>query len=293
VVEPDAGMAPVYAAIQGADSSIDLVMYELEDQQAESLLVGAEGRGVSVRVILDQAYARSENQAAYAYLDGHGVAVHWSSTQVDITHQKTMVVDGRTAYIMTGNLTSQYYSSTRDFTVVDTDPADLDAITHTFDADFDGAATMPSPGDDLVWSPGAASPLLAVINGAATRLLVENEEMSDSAIVSALAAAARRGVGVEVCMTDSSSWSSEFATLAAAGVQIRTYAPNAPLYIHAKVILADPGSAGATVFIGSQNFSSTSLTENRELGVILHAPSVIAAIAPVLEQDLSGGTPTS
>jgi phosphatidylserine/phosphatidylglycerophosphate/cardiolipin synthase-like enzyme len=293
VVEPDQGLGAVYQAITGAQHSIDLVMYELEDSTAVSDLVQADRRGVAVRVILDQAYARSENQAAYAALLAGGVAVHWSSTQVDITHQKTLIVDAREALIMTGNLTPQYYSTTRDFVVEDTDAADVAAIGAVFDADFSNSPVTPSAGDDLVWSPGSEPRLASLIESATKRLLIENEEMSDPEIVAALEAAAGRGVDVEVCMTDSSSWSSEFAALVHAGVRVVTYAADASLYIHAKVIVADPGSADERAFVGSENFSSTSLDLNRELGIVLDGSTIVGQIAAVVEGDISGATPWS
>ncbi|HAW10917.1 MAG: phospholipase D-like domain-containing protein [Candidatus Dormibacteria bacterium] len=289
-VEPDQGLGVVYQAIAGAQHSIDLVMYELEDSTAVSDLVQAERRGVTVRVILDQAYAKSENQAAYAALLEGGVAVHWSSTQVDITHQKTLIVDAREALIMTGNLTSQYYATTRDFVVEDTDPVDVAAIGAVFDADFASSPVTPSAGDDLVWSPGSEPALAAIIQGARRQLLVENEEMSDPEIVAALEAAAKRGVDVEVCMTDSSSWSSEFDALVHAGVRVVTYAANASLYIHAKVIVADPGTSTEKAFVGSENFSSTSLDLNRELGIVLDGSAIDGQVAAVLEGDISGAT---
>ncbi len=290
VVEPDQGPGVVYQAITGAQRSLDLVMYELEDTTAVSDLIQAERRGVAVRVILDQAYARNENQAAYASLLASGVAVHWSSTRVDITHQKTLIVDAREALIMSGNLTSQYYSTTRDFVVADTDPVDVGAIGAVFDADFSNAPVTPAAGDDLVWSPDSEPRLVSLVEGATRRLLVENEEMSDPGIVAALEAAAGRGVDVEVCMTDSSSWSSEFAALVHAGVRVVTYAPDAPLYIHAKVMVADPGGSNQRAFVGSENFSSTSLDRNRELGIVLDGAAIGGQLAAVVERDIGGAT---
>jgi phosphatidylserine/phosphatidylglycerophosphate/cardiolipin synthase-like enzyme len=69
------------------------------------------------------------------------------------THQKTLVVDSSRAVIMTANLTSEYYSTSRDFLVVDTNRADVAAITEVFDADFAHLAVGPGDGVDLVWSP--------------------------------------------------------------------------------------------------------------------------------------------
>jgi hypothetical protein len=55
---------------------------------------------------------------------------------------------------------------------------------------FPGA---PWTGQFLVWSPSTSLPvLLSVIDGAKRELDVENEEMGDASVISALAAAARR-----------------------------------------------------------------------------------------------------
>ena len=113
--------------------------------------------------------------------------------------------------------------------------------------------------------------------------------MGDAAVTGALEAAARRGVKVEVVMTRQTSWSKAFDALTAAGVVVRTYAASAPLYIHAKAIVVDPGYPGDEVFIGSQNFSVTSLLRNRELGIITSDSAMITTVASVLEQDAAGG----
>ena len=287
-VLPASGYTGIYSAVEGAKSNIDLVMYELEDSTFEGLLVSAQDRGVKVEVILDQAYAKSQNEDAYNYLNGHGVSVHWSSNQVDITHQKTLIVDKSIAYIMSGNLTPQYYSGTRDFIVEDTDSKDVSAIISTFNSDYSNQEVIPSNGDDLVWSPNSAPELVSIINSAKNELLIENEEMSDPTIVSALEGAAKRGVNVNVCMTESSSWNSYFAELVKAGVHVRTYASNASLYIHAKVILMDPASSNAEAFVGSENFSDTSLDKNRELGIVLNNLSIITQLNGILVDDFNG-----
>jgi len=148
----------------------------------------------------------------------------------------------------------------------------------------------PQDGRDLVWSPTDAQPkLLTVINGARSSLLVENEEMGDSTVIAALVGAAQRGVKVDVVMTDSGQYAREFTTLSRVGVQVRTYSESATPYIHAKVILADAGTA----FIGSQNFSSSSLKRNRELGLITSTPSVISGLQSTLSADFAQAAPWS
>jgi phosphatidylserine/phosphatidylglycerophosphate/cardiolipin synthase-like enzyme len=292
LIEPGAGIGPIYALLASARHTVDLVMYELDDAQAEQLLAGDAAHGVDVRVVLYSAYTGSENDAAFSYLKGHGVHVRWASSLYALTHQKTLVVDGLVAAIMTLNWTSRYYSDTRDVAVVDRIPADVAAIEATFDADYGGTRITPARGADLVWSPTTSEPaLLSLINGAEHDLFVENEEMSSREITDALAAAARRGVDVEVCMTNSSSWSSEFATLVGAGVHLRVYAPDAPLYIHAKVLVRDPGAADQQAFVGSQNFSTESLLDNRELGIVLNGGSLVGQLETTIRDDYAGASP--
>jgi phosphatidylserine/phosphatidylglycerophosphate/cardiolipin synthase-like enzyme len=62
-------------------------------------------------------------------------------------------------------------------------------------------------------------------------------------------------------------------------------------YIHGKVIEADYGKSDAKVFIGSQNFSNTSLNENRELGLVISDQTILSSIAKTFASDFKNGTP--
>ena len=292
VTEPDQGLTPIYNLIQSATRSIDMTMYELVDTQAQALLCQAAGNGIAVRVILDQNLEYNNNLSAYNQLNTCGAQVNWAWTKYDATHQKSIVIDGTTAAIMSLNLTSRYYSTSRDFAVIENDPADVAAIESTFAADFVPQAITPPVGDDLVWSPtNSKSTLLSIINSAKTSLLVENEEMGYSTIVTALENAAKRGVAVTVCMTnDNNTYASEFNALKSAGVSISTYAYTAPLYIHAKAIVADYGTASARAFVGSENFSSASLNYNRELGLVTTDAGILDQLNTTLTNDYAGGT---
>lgn len=289
--EPGAGFSPVYRLLSHARHTIDITMYEFSDAVAEHDLAAAARRGVRVKVILDR-QERSTNDAAYHYLAGHGVKVTWSSPSFEYTHQKTVVIDGKTALIMTANLTSQYYATSRDFLIEDTKHADLKAITAVFRADFAHRSISPSDGRDLVWSPtNAQATLLGLINGATTSLRVYSEEMGDTTIEDALIKAAHRGVSVKVCGENSGAeYDSAFARLAKAGVQISYYSSPSGFYIHGKVVEADYGTHHALAFIGSENFSSTSLHRNRELGLVTADPKVLASLAKTFRGDFSRGT---
>jgi cardiolipin synthase len=281
IVEPDAGMDPLDAFMASARRSVDLSMYEFADRHAESILAADAARGVRVRVILDQRLERARNQAAFTYLSGFGVAVHWAPVADNTFHIKSICVDGARCAVMTLNLTSRYYPTTRDFAVVDTDRADVAAIEGTFAGDFSGHLGVPSSGSDLVWSPGSTAALADLIGSASHTVLVYSEELSDPTTVEALATAARRGIRVEVVMTDQASWVRNFDVLTSAGAQVRVLVGEHPVYIHAKMIWVD----GTRVFLGSENLSAASLTRNRELGLISGEPAILQATEQTFEQD--------
>jgi len=289
VIEPGAGFSPVYRLLSGARHSIDVTMYELGDARAEADLAAAARRGVAVRVILDRR-EQSLNRPAYQYLSAHRVRVTWSSARFVYTHQKTIVSDDSTAVIMTANLTSRYYPTSRDFLVVDKARADVSAITAVFNADFRQVAVTPGNGLDLVWSPNSQARLLALINGARKSLRVYREEMDDPTVTDALVSAARRGVDVQICgENEDGEYNTAFTQLARAGVHISYFSSPSGFYIHGKVIEADYGTREARVFIGSENFSSTSLTRNRELGLVTAQPAILAAMARTFAADFARG----
>jgi len=284
-------MGEIYSLIASARHTVDLTMYELEDTQAEDVLAADAERGVDVRVILNSAYTSSDNDAAFAYLQAHAVHVRWASSRYALTHQKTLVIDTTVSLVMTLNWTSRYYYDTRDVAVIDRSPADIAAIQATFNADYDGAAITPPFGADLVWSPtDAQEKLLSLINGATSSLRIYSEEMGDTTVENALIKAAKRGVDVQVCgENEDGEYDSAYAKLARAGIHISYYSSSTGFYIHGKVIEADYGTSHAKVFVGSENFSSTSLNDNRELGLIISNHAVLSAIASTFAADFRSG----
>jgi cardiolipin synthase len=265
-----------------------MTMYELADPTTVSILEADARRGVRVRVLLDQDYSGySINKPDFSQLASNGVQVRWAPAGT-IFHQKTITIDDRTSAIMTLNLTSEYYLTTRDFAVITTDQPDVAAIEQVFDGDWtnSGAPATGPTGQNLVWSPGAEAAIVSLIDSAQHSLLVENEEMDDPDVTSALESAAQRGVDVDVVMTYSSSWADAFDDLTSAGVHVRTYSPDASLYIHAKVVVADD----TTLFLGSQNFSASSLDYNRELGIITTDTSLVGPVYQTVASDFAGAT---
>ncbi|MFG3229673.1 phosphatidylserine/phosphatidylglycerophosphate/cardiolipin synthase family protein [Kitasatospora sp. NPDC048194] len=291
VVFPDQDHTVVYDLIGSAARTVDVTMYELRDTTAVNALIARQRAGVRVRVILDGQHT-SVNGSAYNALKAAGVGVTYSSSAFVYTHQKTVTVDGATSLIMTGNLDSTYYANDRDYGVVDTDANDVAAIERVFAADYARTSVTPSDGDNLVWSPtDSQTRLLALINGARTTLDVEQLEFGDPALVDAVTAAAERGVAVRIVGMNPDTYGSQFDQVTAAGARVVSYSSTTGLYIHAKAVVADYGTATAKVFAGSENFSDNSLNHNRELGLIVSDPGVLGTVESTFATDFANGSP--
>jgi cardiolipin synthase len=306
--ETDNSVTPLYAFVDQATSTLDMTMYEMQDTVMTSHLIALCNKGVRVRVIFSSSVA-SSSSAAYTALNGAGAncsAVD-SNTKFTNTHQKTITIDGALATaqtaIMSLNLQTQYYSTTRDFAVIENDAADIAAIEATFNLDYAAGGTssasdysyIPSTGTDLIWSPTTAKDAMTnIIANAKSTLIIENEELASSAtyIVSALVTACQTNhVSVKFIIVYSSDYASGLQSLKNAGCNVRTYADTSNgFYVHAKAVVADYGLSTQNTYMGSINYSNASMTSNRELGMYLTDQSIVDQLETTMTADYNGGT---
>jgi len=283
IIEPDAGPEAILDLVAAARASVWMEMYLLTDARAIDALAARARAGCDVRVILEPAPYQAEdaNQAAAAALAAAGAVVRWASPRFAYTHAKAMIVDRSRLVILTLNLTGAGLGGNREYAAVDDDPADVAAAEALFAADVTGAAA--GAGGRLVTSPDASRTALTdLIAGAGASLAIETEELTDQGIVAALMAARARGVAVTLVWPGPADAGAAFAALAAAGATVRAVA--AP-DIHAKVVVAD----GRRLYVGSANFSPTSLDRNRELGLRLDAPDLARRVAATVADDAARG----
>ena len=291
IVEPDDGMGPIYDLLGSARHRLDLCIYELADPTAEAILADDAARGVKVRVLLDSRLERRRNQPAYAFLRGRGVQVVWSSPKFFATHEKAFVIDRRVAVVMSLNLASAYYATTRDVAVVDRDQADVAAIEAVFDGDLRGGSEVTPAADDLVWSPRQSwADVIALIGRARRTVLVESEELTSPAVVRALLDARRRGVHVSIAMTYAASWRAALLSVARTHGVVKVMYGERPRYLHAKLMAVDVGTPWGIAFVGSENLSDASLLHDRELGIVLLDPASVQRVAGVIAADLADGS---
>jgi phosphatidylserine/phosphatidylglycerophosphate/cardiolipin synthase-like enzyme len=303
IVEPNGKSgAELVTAIAAATRSVYMTMYQINDPAVLGALVARAGAGVDVQVILDgSASNKSWNQPAYDQLQGGGVAVVWSSPAFTYTHEKTVVIDGQTAWVMTMNLNKSSPRYNREYLAIDTDPDDVAEATAVFVADHAHQVIAPS-GTLVVANANARAKLVALIDTATTSLDVEAEEFSDissGGVVDALVRAAQRGVAVRVVLANQTlpaAASQAVAAVKSVGVEVVMTGPTSGNgtagnpYIHAKAIVVDcAGGHCARGFVGSENITVGSLGYNRELGVIFAEAAPLAAIEAAIATDFAAG----
>jgi cardiolipin synthase A/B len=291
-VEPDAGDSVITSAIAGAKKTILLEMYLLTERKVISALEDAANRGVDVQVMLEQHPYGSGSASPTQTLDrlkAAGVKAQVTNPAFALTHEKGMVIDGSTAYIMTANFTLSAlgggsYTKNREYGIIDTNAQDVQAVTTIFNADW--TRSTPQIHDpNLVVSPvNSRSTFTSLINNAHQTLLIEAEEMQDSSIEQAIVNAGQRGVKVQIILPSPSSSSSGdsnsngIRAISHPGIQIEE---DPHLYMHAKIIIVD----GQRAFVGSENISTASLEQNRELGILVSDQNVLGTLQQTFQQD--------
>ena len=179
----------------------------------------------------------------------------------------------------------------RDAWVLDSNTDDIAAIDATFDADYSAAAVgsgrppAATPAPNLIWSPAGRATFLQQIDAATRSIDATSEELKDRAIVVALGKAAQRGVSCRIVLTANPAWTEAVEELTTAGCSIHLIPDdNKHLYMHEKMLLTDD----TTLIIGSQNLSTASLLENRELSLKLDAGTakpVLDAVESTFDDD--------
>jgi cardiolipin synthase A/B len=293
IVEPDDGRTLVLQILGAAQTSIDLTIYEISDPQIMAALTAAQARKIAVRVIYNWYSFTSSMQLtditpAVNALTKAGIQCRKAPQNFEVTHEKAFVVDGATGIVMSFNLTADYFGGTRDFGVVTTVAAEVAEIAAVFEADWNATAITPTAAS-MVWSPvNSRAKLAALVNGAHSTLDVYCEEASDPGILGALVAAAKRGVRVRFIAAvlagegalNGNARGVTFMQAGGVSAVCKSF-----LYIHAKMILADLGSAAAAAYIGSVNYSCVSLNDNRECGILVTEPAILQRLEDTYQSD--------
>jgi phosphatidylserine/phosphatidylglycerophosphate/cardiolipin synthase-like enzyme len=281
-VGPSGWQTRLDALIDGAQTQIDVQMYLFTITGFANKIVAAKQRGVAVRVILDPDEAGNANVTPI-FTQG-GVAWKNSTPIYTYSHAKYLIIDHTAAVIMSMNFNVDAVQNERNYGFVDKDPEDVADVQAVFEQDW-GLANGQTPAlpnltcTRLIITPNNSQQrLLALINGAHSTLDIEVLYLSETTTRNAVGAAKARGVTVRAIIEDPAA--PEVAYMKNLGIPVKY--PQS-FYLHAKLVIAD-----GVAFVGSQNFSYTSLTKNREVGALIFEPSAVVPIQAQFDTDWNG-----
>jgi phosphatidylserine/phosphatidylglycerophosphate/cardiolipin synthase-like enzyme len=295
IVLPDDTAQPVMAAIDAASQSLLIKMFVLSERSLVAAVIAAHRRGVRTRVLLNP-YRRSgekENEASRRALVSAGVEVKDANPAFEVTHEKSMVADGTTAFVGSFNWTAKNLGETRDYGVITTHRHDVEEISAAFDADWRRQRFTPAAESHLVWSPNdARERICGFIEAARERVVVQNERYQDMVVIDCLVRAARRGVKVHVMAKAPHTLKRDKLVEGVGGLRIlhdsgiKVHGLR-HLKLHGKMLLADDVAA----IVGSMNLAPGSFDTRRELGIEVHDEHVIDRLRKVTHHDWKHSRP--
>lgn len=289
IVLPDDSSKPIHDAIAAAKKSIRIKMFLFSDRALMRQVSAAKRRGVQVRVMLNpvRRNGKRQNGTARRMLQDAGVEVKDSNPLFDLTHEKSMVVDDKIAFVQSVNWKSDNFTSTRDYAIVTSNKHEVKEIAKCFDADWDREEF--DSGDDtrLIWCTGNGRQRLAkFIDEAKHSLWLQNERYQDPTIIEHLIRAHVRGVKIHIMAKAAHKLKkskivegvSGLRSLEDLGVKIHKLKH---IKLHAKLLFADDKRA----IVGSINLTPGSFDSRRELAIEVKEQHIIKRIKKTLKHD--------
>src|ERR1700678_4850928 len=256
IVLPDDSVQPILDAIDGGTKSLRIKMFIFTDPSLLDAVIAAHRRGVNVRIMLNprRRSGVSENDESRSTLQAAGVDVLDSNPAFDLTHEKSMVVDDKTAFVKSLNWQSENLTGTRDYAVITRHAHEVEEIINGFEADW---SRQDFASRHLIWCRGnGRERITQFINQAKHSLWLQNERYQDQMIIECLVRAKERGVTVHVMAPPPHTLKKDkliegvggLRILSDIGIKIRKLKK---LKLHAKMLLAD----GERAIIGSINLA--------------------------------------
>jgi cardiolipin synthase A/B len=289
IVLPDDSSKPLIDAIDGAKSSLRIKMFVFSDPSLVNAVIAAKKRGVDVRVMLnpERRDGQKENAEAREKLEGAGVSVRDSNPCFDVTHEKSMVVDDKTAYVQSLNWETRNLTETRDYAVVTSHAHEVGEAMAGFDADWERTDFVALHGSNLIWCTGNGRlRICEFIDGAKHSLWLQNERYQDPVVIEHLVRAHVRGVKIRVMARPPHKLKKEKLVEGVSGLRVLQDL-GIPVHklkhikLHGKVMLADDKRA----IVGSINIAPGSFDSRRELAIEVDDEHIIHRIRKTLEHD--------
>ncbi len=289
IVFPDDTVKPILDAINSAQKTILIKMFLFSDPGLLEAVIAAKARGVKVKVMLNPARrsGEDENEDTNALLEAAGIEVRDTNPSFIITHEKSMVIDSKLAFVKSLNWETKNLTETRDYAIITWHHKEVEEIILCFEADWH--RTEFEPGDDaqLIWcSLNGRAKIAHFIDQAVHTLFIQNERFQDLVIIERIVRAARRGVKVHIMAAPPHTLKKDKLVEGVGGLRIMEdigikIHKLKHLKLHGKMLLAD----GCRAIVGSINLAPGSFDHRRELAIEVHDEHVIERLKKIAHHD--------
>ncbi len=289
IVQPDDGEKPVMDFLKSAQKTVALKQFTFTHPLLLDTVMALPKNGVRVRVMLNGAKATGErlNDPFFEKMKSTGIEVQWSNPSFLVTHEKSIIVDGKSALLATFNFMEKYFQATRDYGVLTNDPAQVEQVQKCFDCDWKREPFHPHEDAGLAWSPGYARHLVCkFIDRAHKTLDVQHPKFAEPVILERMLAAIERGVRVRILcggkhglhqpdlMYSFALW----RLMRQAGAKVHK---QKNLRAHAKLLVVDHKQA----LLGSQNFDQPAFDLRREVAMEVYDAAIVHDLTTMFEGD--------
>lgn len=289
LVLPDDTAQPILDAINHAEACLRIKMFLFSDTQLLRAVIAAHRRGVNVRIMLnpERRSGKKENTESRKLLSDAGIEVQDSNPAFDVTHEKSMVVDDKSAFIQSLNWETRNLTETRDYAVVTSHSHEVGEVIECFDADWTRQTFNPGEHPHLIWCIGNGRQRIGqFIDDAKESLWVQNERYQDPVIIERLVRAKMRGVNVHVLARPPHKLKKEKLAEAVGGLRIMDDVgikvhKLKSLKLHAKLLFADRARA----IVGSINLAPGSFDSRRELAIEVRDQNVTDRLHVIAHHD--------
>lgn len=295
LVFPDDTVKYIIEAISNAERSIRIKMFLFSDPNLIQAVIEAHERGIKVKVMLNPARRNGdeENKGTRKVLERAGIEVKDSNPFFGLTHEKSMVIDDKLAFIKSLNWETKNLTETRDYAIITSHPHEVEEIILCFEADWDRKDFNPGENAKLIWCSGNGRQRIAkFIDDAKHTLFVQNERFQDMVIIERLIRAATRGVKLHIMVRPPHTLKKEKLIEGVGGLRIMDdlgikIHKLRHLKLHGKMLLAD----GCRAIVGSINLTPGSFDDRRELAIEVNDSEIVDRLKKIAHHDWENSHP--
>lgn len=270
IIEPSEGAAPIISAIKNAKKSVEIVIFRFDYGGIEAALKAAVVKGVKVTALIadtNRGGVKSLRELEMRFLAA-GIVVARTADDLIRYHDKLIIIDRRTLYMLSFNFTRLDIGRSRGFGIVTKNTRLVQEAVKLFEADCTRCAYTPKL-DVFVVSPENSRKVLGkFLKRAKKQLLIYDPKVSDKEMIGILRDRAKAGVEIRII--------GRITARLDLAVKKST-----SLRLHTRAIIRDQHQA----FVGSQSLRSAELDLRRELGLIVRDSKIIKKLTDTFESD--------